>query len=74
MTLGHWWTPVDGRFHCDLCPRACTLKPGQRGFCFVRQATDQGVELTTYTATLPAEVDGEGVATAFDLTNPPATE
>ena len=33
---------------CDLCPRRCHLKPGQRGFCFVRQATDQGIALTTW--------------------------
>ncbi|MCB9691098.1 MAG: AmmeMemoRadiSam system radical SAM enzyme [Alphaproteobacteria bacterium] len=46
--MTRWWTPVDGRFRCDLCPRECTLSPGQRGFCFVRQATDDGIELTTY--------------------------
>ncbi len=47
------------------------------GFVFdgvVQQVPLDGVELTTYTATLPAEIDGEGVATAFDLTNPPATD
>jgi len=38
----------DGRFRCDVCPRQCTLKPGQRGFCYVRQAGDDGIELTTY--------------------------
>ena len=27
----------DGRITCILCPRYCKLKPGQRGFCFVRQ-------------------------------------
>jgi len=38
----------DGRFQCDLCPRRCRLQPGQRGFCFVREADDDGVLLTSY--------------------------
>jgi AmmeMemoRadiSam system radical SAM enzyme/AmmeMemoRadiSam system protein B/AmmeMemoRadiSam system protein A len=33
---------------CDLCPRACSLKPGDRGFCFVRQNVDGEMVLTTY--------------------------
>jgi len=48
MTLGRYWTAQGERFRCDLCPRECSLQPGQRGFCFVRQASDQGIELTTY--------------------------
>ncbi|MBM4368296.1 MAG: AmmeMemoRadiSam system radical SAM enzyme [Deltaproteobacteria bacterium] len=48
MNPGRWWHRDDDHFACDLCPRACVLAPGQRGFCFVRQATDQGIELTTY--------------------------
>jgi pyruvate formate lyase activating enzyme len=38
----------DGRVQCDLCPRACKLQAGQRGFCYVRQARDGGVVLTSY--------------------------
>lgn len=45
---GRWWAREGDRFVCELCPRRCHLKPGQRGFCFVRQATDDGVALTTY--------------------------
>ena len=26
------------RFRCDVCPRACLLTSGQRGFCSVRKA------------------------------------
>ncbi|MEM7312380.1 MAG: AmmeMemoRadiSam system radical SAM enzyme, partial [Planctomycetota bacterium] len=33
---------------CDLCPRECNLKPGDRGFCFVRQNRDGQMVLTTY--------------------------
>jgi pyruvate formate lyase activating enzyme len=36
------------RVQCDLCPRFCKLREGQRGFCFVRQARDGGIDLTTY--------------------------
>ncbi|MFV1959641.1 MAG: AmmeMemoRadiSam system radical SAM enzyme, partial [Planctomycetota bacterium] len=38
----------DGRVQCDLCPRACHLAEGQRGFCFVREARGGAVVLTTY--------------------------
>lgn len=34
--------------HCDLCPRACVLKEGDRGFCFVRKNEDSQMILTTY--------------------------
>lgn len=44
-----WWHRLpDGRFHCDLCPRGCRLRPGQRGFCFVREAREAGVVLSSY--------------------------
>ncbi|MDG2124020.1 MAG: AmmeMemoRadiSam system radical SAM enzyme, partial [Verrucomicrobiales bacterium] len=39
---------ADGRLRCDLCPRLCSLRPGQRGFCFVRQNTGDHISLTTY--------------------------
>src|ERR1700681_432287 len=49
VALGQWWHHLDdGRIQCDLCPRECKLREGQRGFCFVRQAQDGGVVLTTY--------------------------
>ncbi len=44
----YWRTLDDGRVLCELCPRLCKLKEGQRGFCFVRQNIDGGVVLTTY--------------------------
>ncbi|MCA9491712.1 MAG: AmmeMemoRadiSam system radical SAM enzyme [Myxococcales bacterium] len=47
--LGRWWSRTeDGRIRCDLCPRACTMNPGQRGFCYVRRATEEGVRLETW--------------------------
>jgi AmmeMemoRadiSam system radical SAM enzyme/AmmeMemoRadiSam system protein B/AmmeMemoRadiSam system protein A len=47
---GGWWheTQEGGRVVCDLCPRACSLKPGDRGFCFVRQNVDGEMVLTTF--------------------------
>src|SRR5262245_43866584 len=47
---GGWWhtSPEPGRIICDLCPRECHLKPGDRGFCFVRQNVDGEMLLTTY--------------------------
>jgi pyruvate formate lyase activating enzyme len=49
VVRGEWWRALaDGRIQCDLCPRACKLHDGQRGFCFVRQARDGGIVLTSY--------------------------
>ena len=47
---GGWWHETDepGRIVCDLCPRECIMKPGDRGFCFVRQNLDGEMVLTTY--------------------------
>ncbi len=47
--IGRWWsTESDGRILCRLCPRACRLKPGDRGFCFVRVNRDGQMVLDTY--------------------------
>lgn len=47
--LGGWWhTAEDERIVCDLCPRECHLKPGDRGFCFVRENRDGEMVLSTY--------------------------
>lgn len=43
-----WHRTGDGRVQCDVCPRACRLHEGQRGFCFVRMCQDDAVVLTTY--------------------------
>src|SRR5476651_456673 len=47
---GGWWhdAPDGERIVCDLCPRACVLKAGDRGFCFVRQNVAGEMLLTTY--------------------------
>jgi pyruvate formate lyase activating enzyme len=46
---GRYWHRLDdGRIQCDLCPRYCHLKEGQRGLCFVRARQGDQVVLTTY--------------------------
>ena len=44
----YWERTDDGRVQCTLCPRECRLRPGQRGFCFVRANEDDRLVLTTY--------------------------
>ncbi|MCK5014495.1 MAG: AmmeMemoRadiSam system radical SAM enzyme [Candidatus Omnitrophica bacterium] len=47
--VGRYWTKqADGRILCKLCPRFCSLRRGQRGFCFVRQNIGGKIILTTY--------------------------
>lgn len=50
IRAGGWWhESADGRkLVCDLCPRACALGPGDRGFCFVRQNLQGQIVSTTY--------------------------
>lgn len=38
----------DGRLQCDVCPRDCKLRDGQRGLCFVRARKGDQIVLTTY--------------------------
>jgi pyruvate formate lyase activating enzyme len=46
---GRYWRQLDdGRIQCDLCPRLCKLREGQRGLCFVRARRDDEIVLTTY--------------------------
>ncbi len=49
MTTARWWHEVgDGRLQCDVCPRECRLRDGQRGFCFVRAREGDELVLSTY--------------------------
>ena len=45
---GGWWSRRGERILCELCPRECLLKDGDRGFCFVRQNVGGEMVLTTY--------------------------
>ena len=44
----YWHKLADGRIQCDLCPRYCRLRDGQRGLCFVRAREDDEIVLKTY--------------------------
>ena len=44
----HWTRLDDGRVRCDVCPRECKLREGQRGLCFVRAAKGGEIVLTTW--------------------------
>jgi pyruvate formate lyase activating enzyme len=48
VPTSYWHRLEDGRVQCDLCPRYCKLRDGQRGLCFVRACRDGEVVLTTY--------------------------
>ena len=44
----YWHVLDDGRVQCDVCPRACKLREGQRGLCFVRGAGAGRIKLFSY--------------------------
>lgn len=45
---GRHWRRNNDQVICELCPRFCRMRPGQRGLCFVREADDDGLVLTSY--------------------------
>jgi len=48
VSTKYWHRLDDGRIQCDMCPRYCRLRDGQRGMCFVRMCQGEQVVLTTY--------------------------
>jgi pyruvate formate lyase activating enzyme len=48
LMQAEWWHAKDGRIVCDLCPRECSLRAGDRGFCFVRENVGGRMVLNTY--------------------------
>ncbi len=44
----YWHVIEDQRIQCDLCPRFCKLRDGQRGLCFVRAREGDELVLTTW--------------------------
>ena len=44
-----YWHSIDNeRVQCDLCPRFCKLRDGQRGLCFIRANQNGKIILTSY--------------------------
>lgn len=48
LKTSYWHRLPDDRIQCDLCPRFCKLREGQRGLCFVRSRIDDAIVLTTH--------------------------
>lgn len=48
VSTRHWHQLEDGRVQCDVCPRHCRLREGQRGLCYVRQRLDDEIKLVSY--------------------------
>ncbi len=48
VTTRYWHLLKDGRIQCDVCPRACKLREGQQGLCFVRARENNQIVLTSY--------------------------
>ncbi len=48
VAVDFWHALSDSRIQCDLCPRFCKLREGQRGMCFVRGRLNDGMVLTSY--------------------------
>ena len=48
VSTKYWHQLEDGRIQCDVCPRYCRLKEGQRGLCFIRARQDNEIVLTSY--------------------------
>jgi pyruvate formate lyase activating enzyme len=48
VSTTYWHALDDGRIQCDLCPRECKLREGQRGLCYIRARVDDEIVLTSY--------------------------
>jgi pyruvate formate lyase activating enzyme len=48
METKYWSTLDDGRIQCDVCPRYCHLREGQRGLCYVRGRENDRIVLHSY--------------------------
>jgi len=44
----YWHRLDDGKIQCDLCPRYCRLREGQRGLCYVRGREQDEIVLYSY--------------------------
>ncbi|MBF0137704.1 MAG: AmmeMemoRadiSam system radical SAM enzyme [Magnetococcus sp. DMHC-1] len=44
----YWQLLPDSRIQCTVCPRACRLQEGQRGWCFVRARAEDQIVMTSH--------------------------
>jgi len=48
VSTQYWSLLSDQRIQCDLCPRACKLREGQQGLCFIRERQNDQIVMTSY--------------------------
>jgi pyruvate formate lyase activating enzyme len=48
VSTRYWRRVGADRVQCELCPRLCRLREGQRGLCFVRACREGRIVLTSY--------------------------
>jgi pyruvate formate lyase activating enzyme len=53
----NYWHKVGEKVQCDLCPRHCELKEGQKGFCQVRGNVDHELKTFNYGISVQATIE-----------------
>lgn len=53
----YWHATEDSKVQCELCPRHCELKPGQKGFCLVRGNVDGKLHTFNYGFSVQATIE-----------------
>ncbi len=48
ISTRYWHELDDSRIQCDVCPRFCKLREGQRGLCYVRGREGDEIKLFSY--------------------------
>ena len=57
-SIARWWTEKEnGSVQCQLCPRSCTIAPGNAGYCGVRCNQDGVLVSTAYGLPAALQVD-----------------
>lgn len=56
LAQARWWHLENRIIRCDLCPRRCSLKAGETGFCGVRRASSTGEDLLSLNYGLAASI------------------
>ncbi|MCE5296945.1 MAG: AmmeMemoRadiSam system radical SAM enzyme [Euryarchaeota archaeon] len=52
-----WWAPAGDAIACELCPRACVIRNGERGFCSARINSDGVLYAESYGRITVSQLD-----------------
>jgi pyruvate formate lyase activating enzyme len=55
--LARYWHTAGEKVQCELCPRHCELKPGQKGFCLVRGNVGGQMHTFNYGVSVQATIE-----------------